>query len=471
MPVPLLFVGIFCWACLSGLTLVRAADEETEQPAVRRAVQQAIHHRLPAKRAEAFRRLKDFPPQEAAKLIVQSGLTDRQSEVRRAAYETLKTFHGNEEVDRYLLKALEKQMRSQADATAAAPLIAVLLASDSKEIRDDLFGQLDKWLAKSKNNAAALIAVADELGAQADDEQSLPLLLRLTKLACFSDLFAFRRAVVQAITHVKEPQVIGILIQLLPSMKGEVCGDIVRHLAQATGQPEGNSVESWQAWWKTHKDKFELPAELAKPLIPHGPRDGPDGVRPGEPPVQGMKPLEGLVAGTPSYYGMSIHARRMVFVIDISGSMHGARITTAKHELMGAINALPADAEFSMIAFNHVVNVWQPYLVRATPANKQTALRFVVYLNPGGRTAAYDALEAALRLDVEAIYFLTDGEPTDGKIVAPSMIVAAVSRINRNRRISIYSIGIAPGVPGGPLELFLKTLSEQNYGLYRRVDQ
>ena len=138
---------------------------------------------------------------------------------------------------------------------------------------------------------------------------------------------------------------------------------------------------------------------------------------------------------------------------------------------MGAINALPADAEFSMIAFNHVVNVWQPYLVRATPANKQTALRFVVYLNPGGRTAAYDALEAALRLDVEAIYFLTDGEPTDGKIVAPSMIVAAVSRINRNRRISIYSIGIAPGVPGGPLELFLKTLSEQNYGLYRRVDQ
>jgi hypothetical protein len=361
-------------------------------------------------------------------------------------------------------------MRSQADATAASPLIAVLLASDSKEIRDDLFGQLDKWLAKSKNNAAALIAVADELGAQAD-EQALPLLLRLTKLACFSDVFAFRRAVVQAIIHVKEPPVIGVLIQLLPSMKGEVCGDIVRHLAKATGQPEGNNVETWQAWWKTHKDKFELPAELAKPLIPHGPRDGPDGVRPPEPPPQGLKPLEGLVAGTPSYYGMSIHARRMVFVIDISGSMRGARITTAKRELMGAINALPEGAEFSMIAFNHMVNVWQPYLVRATPANKQNALRFVVYLNPGGRTAAYDALEAALRLDVEAIYFLTDGEPTDGKIVDPSMIVAAVSRINRNRRMSIYSIGIAPGAAGGPLDLFLKTLSEQNYGLYRRVDQ
>ena len=96
-------------------------------------MQQAIHHRLPAKRAEAFRKLKDFPPQEAAKLIVQSGLTDHQAEVRRAAYETLKMFHGNEEVERYLLKALEKQMRSQADATAALPLIAVLLASDSKK--------------------------------------------------------------------------------------------------------------------------------------------------------------------------------------------------------------------------------------------------------------------------------------------------------------------------------------------------
>ena len=41
----------------------------------------------------------------------------------------------------------------------------------------------------------------------------------------------------------------------------------------------------------------------------------------------------------------------------------------------------------------------------------------------------------------------------------------------RNRRISIYSIGIAPGLPGSSLELFMKTLAEQNFGQFRRVDQ
>ena len=80
-------------------------------------------------------------------------------------------------------------------------------------------------------------------------------------------------------------------------------------------------------------------------------------------------------------------------------------------------------------------------------------------------------METAFNFDVEAIYFLTDGEPTSGKIVSPPAIVAAVSQANRSRRISIYSIGIAPGPPGGQLDLFLKTISGENYGEYRRVDQ
>jgi hypothetical protein len=43
--------------------------------------------------------------------------------------------------------------------------------------------------------------------------------------------------------------------------------------------------------------------------------------------------------------------------------------------------------------------------------------------------------------------------------------------MNRPRRESIYTIGIGPGLPGGPLEVFLNALAEQNLGIYRRVDQ
>ena len=72
--------------------------------------------------------------------------------------------------------------------------------------------------------------------------------------------------------------------------------------------------------------------------------------------------------------------------------------------------------------------------------------------------------------DTEAIYFLSDGAPTAGKIVAPADIVAAIAAQNRIRRISVYTVGIGAGFPGSPLDAFLKALAERNLGVYRRID-
>lgn len=447
---------------------VWASDETAGPPASRRAIQQHLHHRLAAVRVEAFRRLKGFPPLDAAKLIVQSGLSDRDPEVRRAAYETLSTFRNDHDVARHLLKALEKQAKIQPEASIAAPLIAVLLSCDSREIVDEVRDLLDKWQAKSKTGSTALIAVADELASQRG-QQALASLREMTQLRYFSELFALRRAVVQALTQVHQPEAVGTLIQLLSATDGEVRGDIVRYLSRVTGQAQDLSLDAWRAWWKKHKADFELPAgdaaagDAAAPL-PAGAQDAANGPK-------AAQQLQDLVAGgAPSYYGLSIHARRMVFVIDISSSMAGARIMAAKRELAGAINALPQDTAFSIVAFNHMVSPWQTNLVKASAANKQSAVRFAASLVAAGRTAAFDALQTALRFDVEAIYFLTDGEPTAGRIIAPPAIVSAVGQINRTRRVSIYVIGIAPGPEGDVLDEFLRTLAEENYAQYRRVD-
>ena len=123
------------------------------------------------------------------------------------------------------------------------------------------------------------------------------------------------------------------------------------------------------------------------------------------------------------------------------------------------------------MAFSDRTVVWRKTLTPATPPTKQAAKRFVYLLRAGGRTAAYDALEAAFRFDAEAIYFLSDGEPNAGTIPRPDAILTAVTRANRARRISIYTIGIVPGEPGGPLDSFMKTLAEEDFGVYRRVEQ
>ena len=467
---PPLLMLVLC-GTVAGPATLQAAEEDSQQPVARKAVQQELRHRLPSRRAAAFRKLEDSPPLEAAKLLVQSGLADHQPEVRRAAYETLKTFGGKEEVEKFLLRSLEKQMgldqqaQLQTGSTVPAPLIALLLGSKSKAIGDRLRESLDKWAPRSKSSAVTLIDVADELGAEAD-ESALKSLWKLTRLKCFSDLFAFRRAVVQGMIRVQQPMVVGALIQLLPAVPGEVGGDIVRHLTKVTGQPHGASAEAWQAWWKNHKKDFIARAAAANPgSVAQFQAAG--NVLPSDPPRQGL-----AVGAVPSYYGISVFARRMVFVVDISGSMAGARITASKRELLSALNALPQDCEFTIVVFNQAVKVWRPpYLVRATPAAKQDAARFVTGLNARGMTSAYDALEAAFNFDVEAVYFLTDGEPTSGKIVFPPAIVAAVSQANHYRRVSLYAIGIAPGVPGGPLDSFLQTIAAENYGEYRRVDQ
>ena len=215
---------------------------------------------------------------------------------------------------------------------------------------------------------------------------------------------------VQALVMIRTPEAIDELMALLPKVDGEVRGDIVRHLTAVTRQQLGFDAGAWKTWWKQHREGFEFPPPDAKAPAP---------------------PLE--LAGLPSYYGLSIQARRLIFVVDISGSMEGMRIQTLKRELVQAIQGLPGDASFNIVAFSTRVGVWQRNMLEATPANKQRAALYVSSLRPNGETASYDALEAALGFDIEAVYFLSDGDPNFGKITAPAAIVDAIVKENRVR--------------------------------------
>jgi hypothetical protein len=151
--------------------------------------------------------------------------------------------------------------------------------------------------------------------------------------------------------------------------------------------------------------------------------------------------------------------------------MAGGRLEAAKRELNDAIRNLNEESQFAIVVFNGDVEVWQRKLAIANKGNKEAAMVYVQSQPARSATASYDALEMAFTYDAEAIFFLSDGAPTSGKFVAPTDIINVISLGNRSRRESIYTIGIAPGLPDSPMEWFMKTLAEQNMGQYRRIDE
>ena len=306
---------------------------------------------------------------------------------------------------------------------------------------------VDETVVGSKNGVEVLITLADELGAHRA-VADVPPLVRLSKTKSFANHFGLRRAVVAALAKIPDRQALGALIEMLPQLGGEAGADAIEHLTQVTQQIFAANSDAWARWWDDNRDSFEYPTRSIQTPYRQASLEGASG----------------------NYYGLPLFAQRLVFVLDTSGSMNGQRIEAAKRELTRAIGGLPEHAHFGVVVFNGNVSVWQRRLVAATESAKKTAMHYVSAQATHSNTASYDALEAAMEFDTEAIYFLSDGAPYGGKITAPVDIVAAISAANKTRRISIYTIGIGAGIPGGPLDMFLKTLAEQNLGLYRRVD-
>ena len=146
------------------------------------------------------------------------------------------------------------------------------------------------------------------------------------------------------------------------------------------------------------------------------------------------------------------------------------RLDAAKRELLFAIAGLPPGVWFNVLVFNGGVAAWSDALEIASPENKALAAAFILPQFAIGNTCTHDALLAAMAFDVEAIYFLTDGQPCGGSLSDPTAIVAAITMLNQDRLVSINTLGIGTDLPGSVFDIFLFSLAAANHGQYRRVD-
>jgi Ca-activated chloride channel family protein len=109
-----------------------------------------------------------------------------------------------------------------------------------------------------------------------------------------------------------------------------------------------------------------------------------------------------------------IPPREYVFVLDVSGSMHGFPLDTAKalmRDLAGTLR--PSDA-LNIVVFADGSEIFSSTSVPATPANLERALRFIGRKDGGGGTRLRAALERAVSLPRQpavsrSIVLLTDG--------------------------------------------------------------
>lgn len=196
------------------------------------------------------------------------------------------------------------------------------------------------------------------------------------------------------------------------------------------------------------------------------------------------------VRDAPEFFAEPIISKRIMFVIDVSGSMRevdpkidgkggGKRVERVKKELQEYVKSLKPDVKFNILAFDDKIRAWKKAeqgIQPATPENKADAIQWVSTLKENGWTHTDEALKEAFRnLQINTIVLLSDGAPMRGKPndpqsgapIPPEEIYELVRGLNRLRGVKIHTFcfKVFEGNPQmQPFLDFMNTLAKENGG-------
>lgn len=192
---------------------------------------------------------------------------------------------------------------------------------------------------------------------------------------------------------------------------------------------------------------------------------------------------EGELRSGVRLFGRAIECTRIVFILDVSGSMLAVdpeaqdvedpgsrtrgggesqgpkeptgpnRLERAKRELKSVLSNLPPATKVNIVAYSspHTIQMWRrgdgdgpPELHPMNEANKREACEFVERFQANGTTATDLALATAFDVDgARCFYLLSDGAAThDGTTpVATEDILAVIDNRGKDRHITIHTLG------------------------------
>jgi len=140
---------------------------------------------------------------------------------------------------------------------------------------------------------------------------------------------------------------------------------------------------------------------------------------------------------------IQINPRDYIFVVDISGSMHGQPLNTAKALLRDLIGGLRPSDTFNVVLFSGSSRVLSEQSVPATHANIDRAIRTIDQMGGAGSTEIVPALRRVAALPKPADVSRSVIVVTDGYVAVENEVFQLVRRNLDNANVFAFGIGSA----------------------------
>jgi Ca-activated chloride channel family protein len=152
-----------------------------------------------------------------------------------------------------------------------------------------------------------------------------------------------------------------------------------------------------------------------------------------------------LVAEPPQVVAANeVPPREYIFVLDVSGSMHGFPLDTAKALIRDLANVLRPSDTFNVVVFADGSDTLSPVSIPATPANLIRGLQFIGQKNGGGGTRLLAALQRAVAIPRQSSASRSIVLVTDGYIEAESDVFDYIR--DRVDGANFFAFGIGSSV-------------------------
>ncbi len=222
---------------------------------------------------------------------------------------------------------------------------------------------------------------------------------------------AFRAELMLLLRDRRKPDAVPFLLSAFDDKEPMVAAAVAEALEAISGEAHGYDAAAWKAWHARWLK--ERPASVG-----NGGTVAPDEGPVEEPPPHVTRSLH------PSFYGLKITSKNVVFVVDISGSVGSGGVDRAKRELVKAVELLGSDVHVGAVFFSEKVELWsEGRMVPASPDNKEKLGLYLRGLVAGRKTDVYSAFNAGLTIVQKRV----DEKKEKGETLREPVTLIAVS--------------------------------------------